>query len=215
MVTLPLIKRLRKQIHKDIALAQDIMINEIYNHLNDAILHGGTAIWRCYNGARFSEDIDIYLPTKYKKMKKISDFIKALETRGFITNKFREKENSIYAKFRFNNIIVSFEAVFETKKDSIIKPFELTDGNFLNVFTFLAETLINEKVSAYLSRRKIRDLYDIFFLLNFVKDRKKIEQSIKSLLQNFKDPIDSTDLPSLVIIGVVPKTNDMLEVIKR
>ena len=41
------------------------VIDIIYNRVEpDATLYGGTAIWRCYGGNRFSEDIHIYLSNR-------------------------------------------------------------------------------------------------------------------------------------------------------
>lgn len=59
---IPLNLKLKRKIQKDIAYAQDIIIEELYTFFSTAVLHGGTAIWRCYNGNRFSEDIDFYIP---------------------------------------------------------------------------------------------------------------------------------------------------------
>ena len=41
--------RLKKAKYKDIARVQDIVIEELYKIFDRAVLHGGTAIWRCYN----------------------------------------------------------------------------------------------------------------------------------------------------------------------
>ena len=44
-----------------IASLQDYIVELIYSKLEpSAILYGGTAIWRCYGGMRFSENLDIY-----------------------------------------------------------------------------------------------------------------------------------------------------------
>ncbi|MBM3309818.1 MAG: hypothetical protein FJY77_06125, partial [Candidatus Altiarchaeales archaeon] len=56
MTNIPLALRLKKQAHKKVAEAQDIIVRELYNVFDNAVLHGGTAIWRCYQGNRFSED---------------------------------------------------------------------------------------------------------------------------------------------------------------
>lgn len=45
---------------------------------------GGTAIWRCYSGNRLSEDLDVYIE---KRPKKIEQFFQALRTRGFQVEK--------------------------------------------------------------------------------------------------------------------------------
>ena len=59
---IPLILRLKKSAHKDIAAAQDLIVSALYEVFNDSVLHGGTSIWRCYKGNRFSEDVDAYIP---------------------------------------------------------------------------------------------------------------------------------------------------------
>ena len=60
-----LFNRLKKKLHREIALLQDELIDIIYSIEPNAVLHGGTAIWRCFQGNRFSEDLDFYLtPSK-------------------------------------------------------------------------------------------------------------------------------------------------------
>jgi len=51
MKEIPIILQLKRQNHKELALAQDIMIENIFN-IEEAVFHGGTAIWRCYGGRR-------------------------------------------------------------------------------------------------------------------------------------------------------------------
>ena len=57
---IPLHKRLRKRAHVELALLQDEVMEILYGIENGLVLHGGTAIWRCYGGNRFSEDLDFY-----------------------------------------------------------------------------------------------------------------------------------------------------------
>lgn len=57
---IPLEKRLRKRAQLEVALLQDEVIDLLYNIDSRLVLHGGTAIWRCYGGSRFSEDLDLY-----------------------------------------------------------------------------------------------------------------------------------------------------------
>ena len=73
---IPINLKLKRKMHKDIAYAQDLIVEEIYNFFPKAVIHGGTAIWRCYNGNRFSEDIDVYIK---KDREKIEEFFKTLE----------------------------------------------------------------------------------------------------------------------------------------
>jgi predicted nucleotidyltransferase component of viral defense system len=91
----------------------------------------------------------------------------------------------------------------------------MCDGTFIAVYTLSPEDIIAEKVLAYKKRRKVRDLYDIFFLLRFVKTREKIRMGLKKLLEDFEQPVDVNDLKVLIIWGVVPSVDDMLKEVKK
>ena len=116
---------------------------------------------------------------------------------------------------RFNDIIVQFEALFKKIKNFILKEYENSDGIFINVYALAPEDLINEKVEAYLKRKKIRDMYDIFFLLNYVSDREKVMSSLKKLIKNFSKPEDEENLKAIIIIGVIPSSKDIIDYITR
>ena len=208
---IPLILKLKKGEHKEIAKAQDIVITEIYNIFNNAVLHGGTAIWRCYHGNRFSEDIDMYLQ---KNKKRINMFFKNLEKKGFTIKKKKITEKSIYSTIVLGKTYIRFEAIFKRAK-GILREYENADGTFTMVYVLSPEDLIKEKISAYLSRFKVRDLYDIFFLLGQVKERKKVIKDITYLLNRFKMPIDDKELKVLIINGIIPTTQQMKEYIER
>ena len=76
MIKIPLQAKLKREIHRRIAYAQDLIVNEVYFVFDKAVLHGGTAIWRCYNGKRFSEDLDFYLPNDKKKIEALFENLK-------------------------------------------------------------------------------------------------------------------------------------------
>ena len=212
---LKLVDKLKKRMHKDIALLQDLVIDIVYEVFPNAVFHGGTAIWRCYEGTRFSDDVDVYL--NRSDLKKIDLFKEKLKQRNLDIKKFKVTNNVIFAKISLNNIEMRFEASFLSirNKDIIIKPYETIDGNYLNIFTFTAEDLIKEKVNTYLSRHLIRDLYDIYILLSYVENEKEIKNSLKQLLSKYKKPKDEGVLKTIVFIGAVPTTEQMLTVIKK
>ncbi|RLE45671.1 hypothetical protein DRJ22_03850 [Candidatus Woesearchaeota archaeon] len=212
---LKIINKLRKKKHKDVALVQDMLINTIYEVFPKAVIHGGTAIWRCYNGTRFSEDIDVYL--NKEDSKKIAQFKQKIKQKKFDIKKLKTTENAIYSKIAFNNIEVRFEATFiSTKnKEIIVKPYETIEGNYINVFTLTAEELIKEKVEAYMSRHLIRDIYDIHILLNYVEDKSKVRTAIKKLLNNYQKPIDESILNALVFTGAVPTAEQMIKNLRK
>ncbi len=209
---IPINLKLKRKAHKDIAYVQDLIVEELYNYFPQAVIHGGTAIWRCYNGNRFSEDIDVYIE---KDRDKIENFFKSLEKKGFQIIKKRIKANSLYSSLRFNDISVQFEALFKKTKNFILKQYENSDGIFINVYTLAPEDLINEKADTYLKRKKIRDLYDLFFLLNYVSDKEKIISSLKKLIKNFSKPEDEENLKAIIIIGVIPSSKDIIDYITR
>ncbi|RLE39136.1 hypothetical protein DRJ17_01945 [Candidatus Woesearchaeota archaeon] len=215
MVKLKLLDKLKKKLHKDIALLQDIVVDIIYEVFPNAVFHGGTALWRCYAGSRFSDDLDIYLDKS--ELKKIDLFKKKLKQRKLNIKKFKITDNVIFAKIAFNNIEVRFEASFLSLKNKhiITKPYETIDGNYINIFTLTAEDLIKEKVTTYLSRRLVRDLYDIYTLLNHVDDKRKISASLKKLISEYKKPKDEEILKTLVFVGAIPSTKHILTTIKK
>jgi len=207
---IPLILRLKKSSHKEIAKAQDIIVQTIYEVFDNAVFHGGTSIWRCYHGNRFSEDIDVYIP---RDIKKINEFFDILKRKDLIIERKKINENSLYSTLKFNRTIVRFETIFK-KVSGSLKDYETAEGNFLTVYALTPEEIIIEKVVTYLKRLKIRDLYDIFFLLRYVDDTSKIKDSLKHLLEKFKKPLDEKDLQTLLLEGIVPDTAKMLNYIK-
>lgn len=210
-----LIKKLRKKVHKSIAIGQDILITEAYKIFPSMVIHGGTAVWRCYGSNRFSEDVDVFLGSNYKNKTLLEKFKNNLVKQGFKVLKFKTTNNTLFSKFLFLDQVFSFEVVFKNIKDFITKPFELVDGTFINVYTLEPEQLIVEKVEVFLKRFKIRDLYDIYFLLNFIENKEKIKTPLTKLLVNFKQPKGAAELKTLVIVGSVPRVDDMLRVIKK
>jgi len=207
---IPLALRMKKQLHREIAAAQDLIVKELYKVLDRAVLHGGTAIWRCYAGNRFSEDIDAYIP---RDIKKIDIFFENLEKIGFHIQKKKVGENSIFSSLQLNRTDVRFEATFQ-KKEGVLKEYETADGNWITVYTLPPEELVKEKVEAYLKRLKIRDLYDVFFLMRYVKNKEIISAEIERLAKNFQKPVDEKDLKILILEGLVPDSEKMLQYLK-
>jgi predicted nucleotidyltransferase component of viral defense system len=211
MDKIPLQARLKKESWRKLASAQDLIVNETYKIFPSAVLHGGTAIWRCYNGKRFSEDLDFYLP---KDGKKVNDLFNTLEKKGFNIIKKKISENSIYSELEFNRVSVRLEAIFR-KVRGILCDYESSEGNIISIYSLSAENFIIEKISTYLKRFKIRDLWDIFFLLKDIKDINKISDSVSKLIKEYGKPVDEENLQSIILEGIVPSSNKIIEYIKR
>lgn len=208
MAKIPLILRLKKERHRKIAQAQDLIVGALFKIFNNAIIHGGTAIWRCYNGNRFSEDVDAYI----QKDNRVENLFSEFKKLGFAIEKKKISENSIYSNLNFEGTEVRFEAIFKKEK-SVLKDYETAEGNFWAVYSLSAENFVKEKIETYLKRKKIRDLYDIFFMLKF-NDKNLVKNELKKFVGGYSPPLDEGDLKAVIIEGISPDSEKMLEYIK-
>src|SRR3989338_1903648 len=201
MVEIPPILKLRKRAQKDVASAQDKIVEEIFKVFGKtAVLHGGTGIWRCYHGNRFSEDVDVYIP---KNLAKLNLIFENLKKAGFIIEKKKIGENILHSSLKLDEVIVKFEAFFKEIKGEL-KGYEKIDGNVIAIYTLTPEELIREKINAYQNRRKIRDLYDIFFLLMHIKNKGEVSDELNKFIKNFENPVDEKDLSGFIIEANLP-----------
>lgn len=212
IMILPLDKKLRKRMHRKIALVQDILVMEVYNNFPKAVIRGGTALWRCYGSNRFSEDLDFYLPLNLKQ-EKFENFLNGLKQKGFGIEKFKRTENSIFSKFSYLEATVRFEAVLKNVKNFVTKNFEMSDGTFILVNTLTPENMLEEKILTYMERRRVKDLYDIFFLLKICR-KENVKDNVRKLMEEFKKPIDEKELKVLIISGSIPSVEEMLRVVR-
>lgn len=207
---LPLGNLLKKQAQVQLASLQDEAADIMYSLCPSAVLHGGTAVWRCYNGNRFSEDLDFYASVG-------TGFRKSLEIEAHKRNlslvKFRETENSIYAKISDSRTEVSLE-IAKRKKAGILAQYEKADGSFMSIFSLTKEELLVEKANAFLGRKLVRDLYDVYFL-SATADAEKARRQLHELAKNAPKPVDEKNLKALLYSGAVPSFRQMLNAIKR
>jgi len=210
MERIPLEIRLKREVHRKLAYAQDLIVKEVYATLTKSVLHGGTSIWRCYNGKRFSEDLDFYFPRDLQKINLVFEKLKKI---GFQIKKKKISENGLYSELVFGRTSVRLEATFQ-KINGVICDYEMSDGNFISVYSLTAEQFLVEKADTYLKRFKIRDLWDVFFLLKNIDNPKRIS-SIKNLIENYKKPIDEENLKVILFEGISPSSDEMIEYIRR
>ncbi len=74
--------------------------------------------------------------------------------------------------------------------------------------------MIKEKVAAYLSRRAIKDLYDIFVLVH-ISDLNETKYDISKLISNIEYPSDEKTLSQFIYDGPIPDYKLMIDYIKR
>lgn len=204
-------KRIKKRRHLEVALLQDELVDLLYSLEQGLVFHGGTAIWRCYAGNRFSEDLDFYGPVQ-----KIDDaFSSAVKSRSLVLSKYKKTGNLAFSKISNGRVEVRLEVNFSSSKSPVVAPFERVDGSLIDVLTLSPEQLILEKIGAYSSRFFIRDLYDIYHLSNFVKDESLVSMQMRSFLSSAKQPVDEANLEAIVYSGAVPSFQQIVDSLKR
>ncbi len=194
------------------ARLQDSIVEALVSLDDDIILHGGTAIWRCYNGNRFSEDVDIYATDS--QMKNINNNLSfALSKRGV---------NMDYSKY-VQRVIGIFNGSSRTKLEAMRpkgkiktegRQYEKTDGSKIMVRTLSIEDFISEKIATYKKRRFIRDMYDIYHLAQIEPLTRKSKTGLKGLINHIESPVDGQNLGDIVYAGIAPSFEVMLNTIK-
>ena len=112
-----------------------------------------------------------------------------------------------------NGLLVRLEATFQ-KISGLICDYEMSDGNIIPIYSLTPESFLVEKSSTYLKRFKVRDLWDIFFLLRIVENPEEIKE-IGNLIKNYKKPVDEKDLKIILLEGIIPSADEMIDYIKR
>lgn len=135
---------------------------------------GGTALRLIFKSPRFSEDLDFSAPIIYhaKIEDLLSETLAVLEKEKFVLNILESKPTTggflaiIVAKFGEMDISLKIEI---SQRDPKIDKGERMLADFLYWPSFTAnvldpEIICAEKIAAFLTRQKSRDLFDIYFL---------------------------------------------------
>ena len=212
MIKIPLANQLKKRQQVETALLQDEIIRITYLISGDMILHGGTAIWRCYSGKRFSEDLDFYslsFPSLTKQFEK-----RAL-SQGLKITKMKDTGNIIFSTVSNGKTSVKLEVNHARKVDGTISTYELADGTEIEILSLTPDQFIEEKIDAYSDRRYIRDLYDIYHLVKSCRILESTRTTLRQFLQNIQYPLDEPILKSIVYMGLAPTFDRMINEIGR
>ena len=120
----------------------------------------------------------------------------------------------LYLRLR-NGAEVELEAspMFEGK-EVIEADYWLVDGSSIAIRTLKQEDLLKEKIRTFLSRWKARDLYDIYYLLDFC-DPASIKDDIKFLSEKLRVPDDFSGLKELILMGIPPSFDAIERKVKR
>ncbi|MCQ8898254.1 MAG: nucleotidyl transferase AbiEii/AbiGii toxin family protein [Hadesarchaea archaeon] len=210
MEKIPLYLRMRRERHRKVAVLQDMVVEALYRAFPRAVLHGGTAIWRCYSGNRFSEDLDVYLGSR----EGLENLFRELGEAGFRLLKRRTAPRALYSLMALGDAEVRLEATFKGVR-WVMREYETCEGLLLNVLTLPPEEMIREKIAAYLARRRIRDLYDLSFMLRYAEKTEELKRELRRFLERFREPVDEGELKALILFGAVPTSGAILEHLRR
>jgi len=164
------------------------------------IFIGGTALRLVYNSPRFSDDLDFYL----KKKTSFDDFkiiIKDIAKKyNLEISDLQNKKFTFLAEFKIKEdfLTLPFSLKIEIRKKILKKGFELRllnspISNF-NVLLFVLDlkTIKKFKISAFKNRKEPRDLFDLWFISQKLKeqfkkpkikiDKKTIKQTLNKYL---------------------------------
>ncbi len=199
---------LRRRQQLEIAEMQDIVLSILLEVLDSPpIMHGGTVIWRVFKSPRFSEDLSFYAQNIGEDLRGILE--KELHAFSLTLPKFRETRRAVFLEV-LGRRKLRVELIKERWSFREVEAeYELVNGGFIIVRTLVPRDLLLEKIWAYKNRRKARDLFDIYYLLNIVEEVPEEIREILPLLQ--EPPKDWRELRVLIIRGLPPS----FELVKR
>ena len=167
------------QIEHDLVLSRALVA--LYNTdliANTLVFRGGTALNKFYlkPPARYSEDLD-FVQLKPAPIGDTIDVLKEVLSPWLGKPKWKSTERSIKMVFRYQSsdlmpirlkIEINTTEHFKVKPLQTI-PFQVINGWYegkANVSLYSLEELIATKVRALHQRRKVRDLFDIWYVAN-------------------------------------------------
>jgi predicted nucleotidyltransferase component of viral defense system len=207
------------------AIVEDEIIDLLLNHYDRFVMHGGTAVWRCYGGNRFSRDIDFYSnfgPEEESLFQK--QLHKLLMDNGYPVReeKYNNKTKTLHIIFRGNDTTGKLDITFSKAAGAAVEYLRV-DGAKRIIRALSAESLLEEKINAYLDKHRtgtheIQDLYDILILKDKIGvPSKLVREKIAEFLGKIKKdpPSDEKVLRQLVLDGIAPTFEEMVGFINR
>jgi predicted nucleotidyltransferase component of viral defense system len=212
LLKLPIANQLKKRSQIEIAYLQDEIVDIMYSISDDLVLHGGTAIWRCYSGKRFSEGLDFYS----KSFPKLLDsFEKTVRSHGLALQKIKDAGNIIFSNVRSGIASVKVEVNHVSNMEGTQMLYQLADGSSMEILSLTQDQFIEEMILAYRNRRFIRDLYDIFHLVNSTSLLASTQKNLYEFMKSIEPTIDEQVLKTIVYQGLPPSLDSLKRTIMR
>jgi len=207
----------------DKAKMEDLLMDLLYEEYGDLVFHGGTCIWRCYGGNRFSKDIDFYYKAgKADYSATYRSFIDFFQRKGLVIKVSKHNNKTNTMQFIVEGASKMKVDVNLDYRSGSPAEYTRTDGSKIVVSALLPGELLGEKMDAYddkmrnrsdLKQPEVQDLYDIYFLTTVVKND---DPSVAARLLALADAIEASppanirSLESLILNGKAPTLEFML-----
>lgn len=210
------------------AKLEDTVIELLYSRYKDLVLHGGTSIWRCYSGNRFSRDLDFYMKVsgKTERMLRYRELQEFFKEHGFPTKEkgYNKATDTMHIVVE-TNAKMKIDVNFNYRKGIPVEYRKIDDSRII-VLSLSPLELLKEKIAAYkdklesqerFKQTEIQDLYDMYYLTSIIEkpDRESIKElNIMVKRIELKPPPNASSLGHLMLAGLPPTTKLMLESIK-
>lgn len=207
------------------AVLEDEALGLIVKNYSTFVMHGGTAIWRCYGGNRFSRGLDFYSNLGTSEESAFQKGIhKLLVESGYSIReeKYNNKTKTLHIIFRGNDTTGKFDITFN-KANGRAAEYMRVDGSKMMILALGPEELLVEKIDTYLSKyahgdEEIHDLYDIIILKDRIgRPSKDMRRKIEGFIAEIKGrpPKNENDLRQFVLSGITPGFKDMIGILER
>lgn len=174
----------------------EIEVLELLNSikaLDSLYFGGGTMLRLCHNLNRYSTDLDFWLDTKIDSKIFFSSVKKTLTKNYNITDSANKKFTLLY-EIKSPSVSRSLKIEIRKEQQNFEWERKIAFSNFSNKQILVKGLTLNQmminKIEAMLSRKIIRDCFDIEFLImrgvSLPTDRDKLEK-ILIIINNFKE----------------------------
>jgi len=166
---------------------QNIILFIIYSKANSQIIFkGGTALQKCYNLERLSEDLDFNVSQKENIQEIIEKGLKEFLIEFETEKKIHPKGENIIFKIKgplyngnrnsFCKILIdlSFRENTQLTPQTVRLAKTINEIPSFDVIVMNLEEIFAEKIRAILTRNKARDIYDLSYLLDQNTNQNKI-----------------------------------------
>ncbi len=185
----------------------EIEILELLNSikvLESLYFGGGTMLRLCHNLNRYSTDLDFWLDVSSDSKLIYQSIRKALADNYKLTDSMNKK-NIILFEFKSSFVNRSLKIEIRKEQKNFDWEYKIAFSKFTTkqvmVKALTLEQMMKNKFEALLSRKIIRDAFDIEFLLmrgiNLPSDRDKLEQALQ-IINNFKEQDYKVTLGSIL-----------------